>query len=118
MCECITNCRSSRWGSFNADDVAHRANTVAQTEPFLHRLEQAARAIILDVNDNKTTCFKRKRAISTQKGKSQKLAVQMEYIGSNFSSTESDVNIHLTKMSYDSDRLSILWKSDVSYKIK
>ena len=40
------------------------------------------------------------------------------YLGSCISSTESDVNICLVKVWTASDRLSIIWKSDLSNKIK
>ena len=43
---------------------------------------------------------------------------QFEYLGSNISFTESDVNICLMKAWSASDRLSIVWKSDLSNKIK
>ena len=40
------------------------------------------------------------------------------YLGSNISSSESDVNIHIANAWTDIDRLSIIKKSDLSDKIK
>ena len=40
------------------------------------------------------------------------------YLGSSISSTESDVNIRLAKAWTAIDRLSIIWKSGLSDKIK
>ena len=46
------------------------------------------------------------------------LVDRFTYIGSNISSTENDVNIQLAKAWAAIDRLSIMWKSDISNKIK
>ena len=62
-------------------------------------------------------CFKQKGVISTQSGKPLKFADQFTYFGSNISSNESDVNIRLAKVSNAIDRLSIIWKSDLSDNI-
>ena len=43
---------------------------------------------------------------------------QFTYLGSDISSTEKDVNINLMKAWNATDRLSIIWKSDLSDKIK
>ena len=40
------------------------------------------------------------------------------YLGSSVSSTESDINMRLVKSWTPIDRLSIIWKSDLSDKIK
>ena len=47
-----------------------------------------------------------------------KLKDKFTYLGSNVSSTDSDVNIHLLKAWTVICRLSIIWKSDLSDKIK
>ena len=47
-----------------------------------------------------------------------KLGDELSYVGSNISSTESDVNIGLTKVWTAIGKLSIMWKSDLSSKIK
>ena len=63
-------------------------------------------------------CFKRKGAISTLSGGPLELVDKLTYLSSNISSTESDVKIHLEMATTDVDRLSIIWKSDTSDKIK
>ena len=51
-------------------------------------------------------------------GKLQKVVDLLIYLGSIISSTESDVSIHLVKIWITIDMLSIIWKSDLSDKIK
>ena len=48
------------------------------------------------------------------KGKPLKLVDQFTYLGSNISSTESDVSIRIGKARTTFDRLLIIWKSDLS----
>ena len=62
--------------------------------------------------------FEIRRATSTLNGKPLKLVDQFTYHGSNISTTESDVNIRLAKSWNQSDRLSIIQKSDSSDKTK
>ena len=62
-------------------------------------------------------CFKREGAISTLSGKPIKLVDKFTYLGSSISSTERDVNIRLVKAWTAVNRLSIIWKSDLSDKI-
>ena len=59
-----------------------------------------------------------KGIIFTLSGKPSKLVDKFLYLGSNISSSESDVNICLVKAWTAFDRLSITWKSDLSNKIK
>ena len=103
-----------------ADSLVLLANTPAQAESLLHSLEQAAESIGLNMNTNKTDymCFKQEGAISTLNRRSLKLEDKFTYLGSNISSTESDVNIHQVKTWITIDWLSIIWKSDLSDKMK
>ena len=73
----------------NADyvyDLMFLANTPAQSKSLLHSLVQASGDFGLYVNANKTVimCFKR--------GNHKKLVEQFTHLGSNISSTDSDVN--------------------------
>ena len=52
--------------------------------------------------------------ISTLSSKPLNLLDQLTYLGSNISSIESDVNIRVVKTGNAIDRLSIIWKSDLS----
>ena len=105
-----------------ADDIALLANTPNQAETLLHSLEQAAVGIGLHVNADahKTEfmCFNQKGDISTLDRTSLKLVDKFTYLGSSVSSTEKDIDIRLTKAWTAIDRLSIIWKSNLTNKMK
>ena len=63
-------------------------------------------------------CFNQKGDISTLDGTSLKLVDKFTYLGSGVSSTEKDINTRLTKAWTTIDRLSIIWKSDLTDKMK
>ena len=98
-----------------ADDIAHLANTPAQTETLPYSLEWAAAGIGLHVYVDKMEyiCFNQRGDISTQNGNSLKLADKFTYLGSSVSSTETDINTWLAKAGTAIDRLSVIWKSEV-----
>ena len=100
-----------------ADDIAILANTPNQAETLLHSLERAAADIGLHVNEHKTEyiCFNQTGNISTLEGTSLKLVDKFPYQGSSVSSTEKDID---TKTWTAIDKLSIIWKSDLTDKIK
>ena len=83
-------------------------------------LEQAAAGIGLHVNAHKTEymCFNQTGDISTLDGSSLKLVDKFTYQGSSVSSTEKDIDTRLTKAWTAIDKLSIIWKSDLSDKMK
>ena len=85
------------------------ANAPAQAETQLHSLERAAAVIGLHVNAYKTEymCFNQTGDISALNGSSLKLVDKFTYLGSSASSTETDI-----------DTLSVIWKSDLTDKIK
>ena len=56
--------------------------------------------------------------ISTQDGTSLKLVHKFTYLGSSVSSTEKDIDTRLTKAWTTIDKLSIIWKSDLTDKMK
>ena len=56
--------------------------------------------------------------ISTLDGTSLKLVDKLTYLGSSVSSTEKDIDTRLTKAWTAIDRLSIIWKSDLTDKRK
>ena len=103
-----------------ADDIMLQANTLTQAESQLHGLEQAAGSIDLHVNVDKTElmCFNQRGDISKINGGSLKLVDVFTYLGSNVSSTENDINMQLAKTWIAIDKLSVIWKSDLSNKIK
>ena len=83
-------------------------NTPAQAESILHRLKQAATGIGLYIDAHKTEFmyFKQKEATFTLRGKLLKLVDRFTYLGSNISSTESEINIRLAKAWKAIDRLT------------
>ena len=103
-----------------ADDIALLENTHNQTEALLHSLERSATGIGLHVNAHKTEymCYNQTGDISTLDGTSLKLVDKFSYLGSSISSTEKDIDTRLTKAWTTCDRLSIIWKSDLTDKMK
>ena len=97
-----------------ADDITLLANTPALAESLRQSLERAADGIGLHVNADKTkhVRFNQSSDISTQRGGSLKLVNKFNYPGNNISSTR------LEKAWTAIDRLSVIWKSNLSYKIK
>ena len=103
-----------------ADDIALLANTPKQTEALLHSLEQAAAGIGLHVNAHETEymCYNQTGNISTLDRTSLKLVDKFTYLRSIVSSSEKDIDIRLTKAWTAIDRLSIIWKSNMTDKMK
>ena len=87
---------------------------------FQTSLEQAAASIGLHINAHKTEymCFNQTGDISTLDGTSMKLVDKFTYLGSSISSTEKDIDTRLTKTWTAIDKLSIMWKSDLTDKMK
>ena len=122
----LTNERSRRYPAQTitdadyADDIALLANTPAQADALLHSQERAAAGIGLHVNAQKTEymCFNQRGDISTLNGSSLKLVNKFTYLGSSVSSIETDINTRLAKAWTAIDRLSVIWKSDLTDRIK
>ena len=110
-----------------ADDKTLLANAPAQAETLLHSLEWAAASIGLDFNAHKTEYMSfnqtgdistRTGDISTLDGTPLKLVDKFTYLGSSISSTETDINTWLGKAWTTIDKLSVIWKSELTDKIK
>ena len=103
-----------------ADDIVLLTNTPSQAKSLLHNLEQAADDISCHVNAGKTKymCFNQTGDISILNGGSLKSVDKFTYLGSSISSTENDINIWQAKTWTAINRLLIIWKSDLSDKIK
>ena len=101
-----------------ADDIALLANTPNQAETLLHCLERAAAGIGIHVHKTEFMCFNQKGDISTLDGTYLKLVDKFTYLGSSVSSTEKDIDTRLTKALSAIDRHSIIWKSNLTDKIK
>ena len=93
-----------------ADDLALLANTPNQAETLLHSLEHAHKTEYM--------CYNQTCNIATLDGASLKLVDKFTYLGSSVSSTEKDIDTRLTKAWTAIDRLSIIWKSDLTDKMK
>ena len=63
-------------------------------------------------------CFNQTGDISTLDRSSLKLVDKFTYLGSSVSSTEKDIDTRLTKAWTAIGRLSIIWKSDLTDRIK
>ena len=103
-----------------ADDIAILANTRNQAKTLLHSLEWAAAGIGLYVNAHKMEymCNNQTGDISTLYGTPLKLVDKFIYLGSSVSSTEKDINTRLTKAWTAINRLLIIWRSDLTDKMK
>ena len=103
-----------------ADDIAILANTPDQAETLLHSLERAAASIGLYVNAHKTEymCYNQTGDISTLEGTPLKLVDKFTYLGSSVESTKKDIETRFAKAWTAINRLSIIWKSDLTDKMK
>ena len=98
-----------------ADDIALLANATIQAETLLHRLERAA-AGIFNAHKTEHMCFNQTGNISTLNGTALKL--EDIYPRSSVSSTDTDINTRLAKAWSAIDSISVIWKSDLTNKIK
>ena len=91
-----------------------------QAETLLHSLERAAAGIGLHVNAHKTEymCYNQTGDMSKLDRTSLKLVDKLTYLGSSVSSTEKDIDTRLTKAWTAMDRLLIIWKSDLTDKMR
>ena len=103
-----------------ADEKVILANTPNQAGTLQHSLERAATGVGLHVNAHKTEYiyFNQAGDISTLEGTSLKLVDKFTYLGSSVSSTEKDIETQLTKIWTAIDKLSIIWKSNLTDKMK
>ena len=76
--------------------------------------------IALLVNAHKTgyMCFNQRGNISTLNSSSLKLVDKFTYLGSSISSIETDIDTQLAKAWTTIDQLFVIWKSDLTDKIK
>ena len=86
----------------------------------LFNIGRSISGISLHVNADKTEymCFNQRGVISTLNGSSLKLVDQFTYLGSSVSSTETHIVTRLAKAWTVIDRLSGIWKSDLTDKMK
>ena len=102
-----------------ADDIVLLANSPTITKSLLHSLQQTTGDIGLHTNTNKTDhMYFKWGASSPRSSRPQKLNYKFTYNGINISFTESDINIPQVKVWTAIGKLSIIWKTDLSDKMK
>ena len=103
-----------------ADDRALLTSRPTHAESLSHSLERVAGGVGLHINSDKTEykSFNQRGNISTLKGGSLKLGKKFIYLGSSVLSTENDINTWLAKTWTANDSISVVWKSELSDKIK
>ena len=103
-----------------ADDIPLLTISPAQAKSLLHSLDRAASSICRHVNVDKIEYmyFNQRGDISTLKGGPLKQVPKFTYLGSSVSSTETDINTRLAKAWTATDRLSVIWKSGLTDRIK
>ena len=108
------------WDSTSLSAATQINKSIYKSETLLHSLERAAACIGLYVNAHKTEymCYNQTGDISTLDGTPLKLVDKFTYLGSSIASTEKDIDMSLTKAWTAINRLSIIWKSDLTDKIK
>ena len=91
-----------------------------QVETLLQSLERAAAGISLHANAHKTEYmrFNQTGDISKLNGSSLKQVDKFTYLRSSVSSTETDIDTRLAKAWKDINRLSVVWKADLTLKMK
>ena len=95
-------------------------NAPDQAETLLHSLERDAAGISLHVNAHKTEymCCNQTGDISALNSSALKLIDKFTYLGSSVSSTETDIDKQLAKAWTAIDKLSVIWMSDLTDKMK
>ena len=98
------------------DDIVLPANTPTQAETLLHRLKWAASGISFRAIADKTEymCFNQRGDIFTLKCSPLKLVDKFTYLKSSISSTENDINMRPANAWTAIDRLSVIWKPDLT----
>ena len=102
------------------DDIALLANAPAQAEILLHSLQRETAGIGVHVNAHKAEymSFNQNGDISTLNGCAMKLVDKFTYLGRSVSSTETIIDTLLAKILTALNRLSVVWKSELTDKMK
>ena len=97
-----------------------KTSFLQNSETLMRSLERLAAGIGLHVNAHKTEymCLNQRGDISALNGSSLKLVDKFTYLGSSVSSTETDIDIRLTKTWTAVNRLSVIRKSDLTDRMK
>ena len=96
------------------DNIAFLTNTLAQAKTLLHSLEQAASGIHVNAHKTEYMCFNQRGDISTVNVGPLKLVDKFTYLRSSLINRER----HQHKTSKRHGQLLVIWKSDLTDKIK
>ena len=99
-------------------DPSLPTNTSAQSRPLLHSLEQAARGISYKKKDKRELMFFKQDGAISLSSEILKLVYQLIFLDNKITPTEIDVNLNKEIRWTAVERLWIMWKSDLTYKIK
>ena len=98
--------------------VSNRFVFVSPQNFGLYSLKQAGIGLYINARKTEYICYNKTRGISTLEGTPLKLVDKFTYLGSSVASTEKDIDTRLTKAWTAINRLSIIWKSDLTDKMK
>ena len=103
-----------------ADDIAILASTPNQSKHHYIVSNEPPQALAsMSMHTKKEyMCYNQTGDMSTLDGTSLKLVDKFTYLGSSISSIEKDIDTRLTKAWTAIDRLSIIWKSDLTDEMK
>ena len=89
-------------------------------KPYRIVWNEPLQALASHVNIHQTEymCFNQTGDISTLNGRSLKLVNKFTYLGSSVSSTDTDIDTRLAKAWTANNRLSVIWKLDLTDKMK
>ena len=86
--------------------------------PTAYGNEPPQALVSMSMHKTENMSFNQTGDISTLSGRSLKLVDKFTYLGSSVSSTEKDIDTRLTKAWTAIDKLSIIWKSDLTDEMK
>ena len=101
-------------------DREYRTNNNQKENILMRDITISIKLKMPNVNEHKTEymCYDQTGDISIRDGTPLKLVDKFTYLGSSVASTEKDFETRLTKAWTAINRLSIIWKSDLTDKMK
>ena len=105
-----------------ADDLAIVTDKTSESTILLHKIENTAKEIGLNINAGKTEFISinqgENEKIKSLNGKDIKKVSDFKYLGSYIQSTEKDMNIRLAKSWAALNKMNAIWKSRLPDRIK
>ena len=104
------------------DDLAIVTDKTSEAKILLHKIENTAKEIGLNINAGKTEFISinqvENEKIKSLNGKDIKKVSDFKYLGSYIQSTEKDMNIRLAKSWAALNKMNAIWKSRLPDRIK